>query len=683
MSTQEASLPTPDPDLLTRLRSEFALSVDHDGRITWADRLAEALLGAAVGIRLPDLTDPAAADKVGALLNTCRLSAVDGWEVPLTVRGVPSPVTIKAEPIPSGALIVGRLLRRDDEPAPGHPATAMNELASLHRETERQQRELLRRGEELTRLNRDLDDSERGVMALHQEVDEKSDSLRRITEVKSRVVANVSHEFRTPLNAIIGLSRMLLSGVDGDVTSEQQKQVSFILRSAESLAELVNDLLDLSKIEAGKVGLRPNRFQVPALFAALRGMFRPLQAVSDVLLTFDSDDDLGELDTDEGKVSQILKNLVVNAMKFTERGSVRVAATAGPEGTVQFTVSDTGIGIRDEDQERIFEEFAQIDHPLQRKVKGTGLGLSLSRRLAEILGGTLTVKSSPGFGSTFTLSVPRLHPEVQEMARLAVRNAAPQPGKPPILVVEDDRQTLFLYEKYLSHSGFQIVPARTVEEARLALARITPIAIVLDVMLEGETSWALLAELKSHPATRDVPILVVTVTNREQKARALGADEFVIKPLDREWLTRKLSALARRRGPITRILVIDDDEVARYMVTRLLSNTSYQVIEAADGEAGVQLARQHRPQVIFLDFVLPGMTAFDVLDELKLDSATRNIPVIIHTSHSLADDERRRLGDDAAAILPKQNLNREVALGRIRDVLVKSGLAVSEDPRGA
>jgi CheY-like chemotaxis protein len=446
--------------------------------------------------------------------------------------------------------------------------------------------------------------------------------------------------------------------------------------------ELVNDLLDLSKIEAGKVALRPVTFDVSELFAALRGMFRPIHEPGPVALSFDVESDLGELETDEGKISQILKNLISNAMKFTEQGHVRVSATKGPNGSVTFAVSDTGIGIPVEDQERIFEEFAQVDNPLQKRVKGTGLGLSLSRRLAEILGGTLTVSSAPGVGSTFSLAVPRVHPEVREMAGLAERSAQLEPGKPPILVVEDDRQTLFLYEKYLRNSGFQIVPARTVEEARDALQRLRPAAIVLDIMLEGETSWALLSEIKAQAETRDIPVIVVTVTNREQKARALGADEFVIKPLDQKWLARKLATLARRRGPISRILVIDDDEVARYMLAKLLADGPYEVIDAANGQDGVRLARDMQPQVIFLDFVLPGMTAFDVLDELKLDATTRNIPVIIHTSKSLGEGERERLAREAHAILPKQNLNREVALGRIREVLAKTGLVPEEDLRG-
>jgi signal transduction histidine kinase/DNA-binding response OmpR family regulator len=674
--------PAPAAHTLSQLRREIALALDADGCVTWADPATEALLGVSVGAQFLTYVPAGSAARVRELIATGLREHLDGWVLPLLVNGAQRLLSCSAAPDGGGVAIVGTLIPHELALALRQVDVRLQEVASLQRETDRQQRELLQRNSELVRLNRDLDDSTRGVLALHSEVDEKSDSLRRITEVKSRVVANVSHEFRTPLNAIIGLSKMLLSRSDGDLTAEQEKQLTFILRSSESLVTLVNDLLDLSKIEAGKVALRPVTFEVPSLFAALRGMFRPIAGTDAVTLSFDVDPELGELETDEGKVSQILKNLISNALKFTEEGHVQVAATRGPNGSVTFSVTDTGIGIPLEDQERVFEEFAQIDNPLQKKVKGTGLGLSLSRRLAEILGGTLTVTSTPGAGSTFTLVVPRVHPEVREMAGLAERSAMLEPGRPPILVVEDDRQTLFLYEKYLRNSGFQIVPARTVEEAREALTRVRPVAIVLDIMLEGETSWTLLSEIKADADTRDIPVIVVTVTNREQKARALGADEFVIKPLDQKWLGRKLASLARRRGPISRILVIDDDEVARYMLTKLLGEGPYEIIEAANGADGVRMARELRPQVIFLDFVLPGMTAFDVLDELKLDATTRNIPVIIHTSRSLADGERQRLAQDAHAILPKQNLNREVALGRIREVLSKTGLGFGEEPHG-
>jgi signal transduction histidine kinase/CheY-like chemotaxis protein len=656
--------------VLAALRREVALACDAEGRIVWADEIARAWLGVHPGERLTDHAPPEGEAKVAALIHQVRLAPVDNWEVSLAIRGEPAVLTFRGRAQNGTVILVGSI-GSDDGSLRLPPNGAPSELASLHRETERQQRELLRRNEQLVRLNREIEDSTRGMVALHAEVEEKNDSLRRVNEVKSRVVSNVTHEFRTPLNSIVGLSQILLSRTDGDLTPEQEKQITFIRRSAESLSDLVNDLLDLSKVEAGKVAFRPAEFTAASLFAALRGMLRPLATNEHVRLVFEEPPDI-VLETDEGKVSQVLRNLLSNAMKFTERGEIRVRAAAGPNDSVSFAVSDTGIGISPEDHERVFEEFAQIEHPLQRKVKGTGLGLALSRRLAEILGGAITLTSMPGAGSTFTLTIPRLHPEVKELAELTERSQQLDPAKAPVLVLEDDRQTLFLYERHLRGSGFQIVPARSIDEARAALERMRPAAIVLDIMLEGESSWSFLADLKSNPETKDIPVLVVTVTNRESKARALGADEFFVKPLDQQWIIKKLASLARRSGPITTVLVIDDDDVARYMLRKMLTDVPYHVIEASDGAEGVRLARQMAPQIIFLDFMMPGMNAFDVLDELKIDPRTRSIPVIVHTARNLAEDERERLAREASAILPKENLTKEVAIGRIREALQKA-----------
>ncbi|HEX6835518.1 MAG TPA: response regulator [Polyangia bacterium] len=547
------------------------------------------------------------------------------------------------------------------------------EFRALEERCDRQAQELRERTLELATLNRELLESNRGVMALYGELDEKADSLRRTSEVKSRVVSNVSHEFRTPLNSILGLTRLLLARTDGPLTPEQEKQLGFILRSATELSELINDLLDLSKMEAGKIRLHASKFAVSDLFSALRGMSRPLQTRPEVELVFaDTPADLPLLHTDEGKISQVLRNLISNALKFTERGEVRVSA-AYVGGELVFTVRDTGVGIAPDDHERVFEEFTQLENPLQKAVKGTGLGLSLSRKLAELLAGALTVESALGAGAAFHLRVPIVHPEVHEMDQMIERSHYADPERAPVLVVEDDRQTMFLYEKYLSSSGFQVLPARSIEDARELLRDIKPAAIVLDVMLEGETSWGFLADLKSSIETRDIPVLVVTVTDRENKARALGADEFWMKPMDKEWLTRKLRTLAKR-GPIENVLVIDDDEVSRYLVRRLLAETPYKITEATGGLEGIRLAREMLPSVILLDFVMPGMTAFEVLDELKADTRTRNIPVIIHTSKDLAAEERERLKQATAAILSKQSLSREVAIARIRDALTKAGV---------
>ncbi|CAN5407295.1 ATP-binding protein [soil metagenome] len=267
--------------------------------------------------------------------------------------------------------------------------------------------EVRERREELTQLNQELEDTNRGVVALYAELDEKAEHLRRADEMKSRFLSNMSHEFRTPLSSILALSQLLIDRSDGDLTSEQEKQVRFIRKSAEGLLEMVNDLLDLAKIEAGKIEVRPIEFSPATLFSALRGMLRPLLVSEAVNLVFEEPRDIPMLYSDEGKISQILRNFISNALKFTERGEVRVKAMLNPaQNTVVFSVSDTGVGIAMADQERIFEEFTQIEHPIQGRVKGTGLGLPLCRRLATLLGGHVDVESAVGVGSTFTATIP-------------------------------------------------------------------------------------------------------------------------------------------------------------------------------------------------------------------------------------------------------------------------------------
>jgi signal transduction histidine kinase/CheY-like chemotaxis protein len=672
------SVATFTPGLFDGLSREVALACDAEGALLWFDERAGRILdGARLGRPLRALAALGTEEKVDRLFTQAREESVEGWELILCCNEVPTTFAFRARPHAGQVLLVGSLVPEDYGQALTQVSSTLSEVSALHRETERQQRELKRRADELLRLNSELAESNKGVRSLHAALDEKAESLQRASEVKSRVVANVSHEFRTPLHSILGLSKLLLDPLNGALAAEQQKQVQFIRSSAEALFELVNDLLDLSKAEAGKAVLRPSRFMAADLLSALRGMTRPLLAPdSPVELVLEAPAEPLELETDEPKLSQALRNLVSNAVKFTEKGRITVTVSAGPRDTVCFSVKDTGIGIAPEHHAHIFEEFTQVDGPLQRKLKGTGLGLPLARRYAELLGGTLTVKSALGQGATFTLMLPRVHPEVAEMSVLSERSQQLDPARAPVLVLEDDRQTLFLYEKYLSRSGFQVLPVRTVEEARQTVRRVRPAAMVLDVMLEGETSWSFLAEMKTNEETKDIPILVVTITDREHKARALGADEFWLKPVDEGRLLKKLGAMART-GPVERILLIDDDDVHRYLLRQLLKDSSYVLMEASGGREGLRIAREQAPHLIFLDFVLPDMTAFDVLDELKADPRTRDVPVILHTSHELKEDERARLAHETAAILAKHTLSREVAIGRIREALSKAGLGVS------
>ena len=530
------------------------------------------------------------------------------------------------------------------------------EIQQQNRELLRTLEELRQRQHELAQLNRELEDTNRGVVALYAELDEKAFTLQRANEVKSRFLSNMTHEFRTPLNSILSLSRLLLDNVDGEINAEQRRQIDYIRRSADSLYELVNDLLDLAKVEAGKVRVRASEFRVDELLGTLRGMLKPLLAANtSVNLVFDDPGELPPLNTDEGKIAQVLRNFISNALKYTEQGEVRVSVRTLPDDRIEFAVADTGIGIAPEDQERIFEEFTQIDSGLQRKVKGTGLGLPLSRKLAQLLGGGVRVESRLGAGSTFYVTLPMRYQGPVEVNYVPALTDKLDPTRKPILVVEDNPEALFVYEKYVKHAGYQVVAARNLGEARGMLRRFKPVAVILDILLDGESGWELLTELKADAPTRDIPVFVVTLVDNEAKAKALGADAFHIKPVDRGWLLRQLAGGGDDRN---RVLVIDDDEISRYLVQGALSNTEFEVIEAVNGSEGLRLANERRPRAIILDLAMPDLSGYDVLERLKHDPDTKNIPVLIHTACVLSQQERTRL-HGAAAIIPKQSGSRE------------------------
>ena len=534
--------------------------------------------------------------------------------------------------------------------------------------------ELKSRQMELAQLNRELDETNRGVVALYAELDDKADFLQRASELKSHFLSNMSHEFRTPLNSITALSQILLDRLDGDLTSEQEKQVRFIKGSAQDLVDLVNDLLDLAKVEAGKVTIRPTTFDVNTLFSALRGMLRPLLSQnSSVKLVFEEAEEVIQIYSDDAKVSQILRNFISNALKFTESGEVRVSVTRGHDDTVSFSVSDTGIGIAPEDQERIFQEWTQVDGKLQKGAKGSGLGLPLSRKLAQLLGGNVYVRSEVGMGSTFVAVIPISFQGETEVVYVPEVKRDLDSSKLPVLVVEDNREAVFIYEKYLKGSAFQVIPANNIKEARAAVAAFRPLAIVLDVLLQGEHSWDLLRDLKKDPATQSIPVYVITVVDNRQKALSLGADGFHAKPVDRLWLLKELQAVASST-PQTQVLVIDDDETSRYLIGNLLASSRCSVLQARGGIEGLHMARQSTPALIVLDLGMEDLSGFDVLQELKADTRTANIPVVIHTSKVLDQLDYSRI-TDAVDVIPKSAMSsREIAAARFSEAFKKAGL---------
>jgi len=545
------------------------------------------------------------------------------------------------------------------------PAGALEEVQEQNRELVRTLAELRERQSELLHLNRELEDTNRGVVALYAELDEKADHLRRADETKTRFLSNMSHEFRTPLNSIQALSRLLKEEADGPLNPEQSRQVDFISKAAVDLTALVDDLLDLAKIEAGKTEVRPVEFNVTNLFSALRGMLRPLLVGEGVRLVFDEPEAPLELYTDEGKVSQILRNFISNAIKFTERGEVRVSAAPTRDGrSVAFAVTDTGIGISPDYQETIFEEFTQIPSPLQAKVKGTGLGLPLCRRLARLLRGEVNVTSEVGVGSVFAATLP-MHYEEDSVPAAATVELPIEAGLMPVMIIDDEVELRHILTRYLRDSRYQPLAARNLREARELMQRVRPQAIVLDIMLKGEDSWRWLSDLKSTAATANIPVIVVTTVEDERKARALGADAYCVKPITAQQLLSELDSLTARR-----VLVIDDDPAARYLLHKLLEDSKVFVIEARDGRSGLAAARRSKPSLIFLDLNLPDLGGEDVLEELRRDTTLQEVPVAIVTSALISRDQRERLSRRAQSVVQKSELNDAWA----RSILASNGL---------
>jgi signal transduction histidine kinase len=365
--------------------------------------------------------------------------------------------------------------------------------------------ELRERERELSQLNQELKETNRGVMVLYSELEDRALELQQASEMKTRFISGVTHELRTPLNSIVSLAGLLIRRVDGELTPEQEKQVLFIQRSAQHLTEMVNDLLDLAKIEAGKVTPRFSEFTIAEFFSALRGMFRPLTTNENVqLIIEDSVVVHTRLYTDEGKLAQILRNFISNALKFTESGTVHVRATVTENDGVRFSVRDTGIGIAEENKELVWQEWGQIEADQRPRHKGSGLGLPLARQLAGLLGGTTWLESTLGEGSTFYVEIPRA-------IAVADRSVVHPSSEQAILVIDDDEVARYILRRNLvTLTSSKLVEAPSLVEARRYLADHRPRLIFLDIVLPEENGLTFAEELRNSSATADIPIVLVS-----------------------------------------------------------------------------------------------------------------------------------------------------------------------------
>jgi signal transduction histidine kinase/DNA-binding response OmpR family regulator len=562
------------------------------------------------------------------------------------------------------------LSRKMQERAPDSP---YEEIEQQNQELLKTLQELRARQEELELLNRELEDTNRGVVALYAELDERADYLRRASELKTKFLSNVSHEFRTPLNSIVSLARLLMDRMDGDLSAEQFKQVRYIESSARDLQEMVNDLLDLAKVEAGKIRIRSKRFEVHELFSALKGMLKPLLADNNsVDLVFEDALELPPLRTDEGKVSQVLRNLISNALKFTPNGKVTVSATAVDNRDIQFTVSDTGIGIAAEHHETIFREFSQVENPLQERYRGTGLGLPLCRNLATLLGGKIWLESEFGHGSTFFVRLPAVYVGETTQPDDSVMPAAPDFHRTPVLFLEDSEETAHLFESYLRDSEFQPILTSTVAQSEVWTARHSPAAVVADVYIGDDQSWGFIARLRER--LPELPIIIVSVQDESQAAIARGGSVFLPKPVERDVLMRELRRLTENTGT-RRVLLVDDNEVARYILRDLLDQPWLDIREAASGTEALSLLNEKLPDALILDLLMPDISGFEILRQLRSQAATKNLPVLIYTSKVLSETEKAQLESWRARIIRKEEITTRLSAQPFLDWIRSAGLA--------
>ena len=513
---------------------------------------------------------------------------------------------------------------------------------------------------------------------LFREIEDKSRQLELADRHKSEFLANMSHELRTPLNAIIGYSEMLQEDA-ADLGAEQfTDDLKKINAAGKHLLELINAVLDLSKIEAGKMELYLETFDVAGLVKDIAAVISPLAAKNANRLDVRCPGTIGTMRADLTKVRQALFNLLSNACKFTERGTITLAVTRealdGRDGLV-FSVHDTGIGMTPEQLTKLFEAFSQADAATTRKYGGTGLGLALSRRLCRMMGGDVTVESEAGRGSTFTI---RLPVEVREAAEEAAVRTEPVAvdAVGTVLVIDDEPAVRDLMQRFLTKEGFRVVTASGGEEGLRQARDIRPDAITLDVMMPGMDGWAVLSALKADPDLADTPVIMLTIVDDRNLGYALGASDYLTKPIDRDRLVTVLDKY-RRDLPV---LVVDDDAGVRQLLRRMLEPAGYRVLEAENGRIALQQLRDVVPSVVLLDLMMPEMDGFEFVTEFRRHESWRGIPIVVITAKDLSGDDRERLNGYVQRILQKGAYGRDDLLAEVRELVARS-LAASRRPK--
>ena len=490
---------------------------------------------------------------------------------------------------------------------------------------------------------------------LFSEIEEKSRQLELASQHKSQFLANMSHELRTPLNAIIGLTDMLVSNAPRFGTEKALEPLRRVHRAGTHLLGLINQVLDLSKIEAGKLELNVESVSIAPLVEEVIGTARPLAEQNKNTLSVECPRDLPPIEADAMRLRQIILNLLSNACKFTKAGDVKLQVTTALRNGRQFieiAVIDSGIGMTAEQMSRLFEEFSQADASTARQYGGTGLGLAITRRLCQMMGGDVTVASEPGKGSTFTVFLPLAAAEVDD------RQEASEPGEDErsdecVLVIDDDMTARELIADYLRQDGFAVITAAGGREGLKRAKERRPIAITLDVIMPDIDGWTVLAALRGDPQLADIPVVMATIVDEQRHGMALGAVGYLTKPIDRDKLVELVQRYRAPTGP-TRVLVVEDDAAQRDRVRMWLEPEQWLVSEAENGRVALDRLNDAAPDVIILDLMMPEMDGFQLVAALQEHPQWRRVPVVVVTALDLSAEDRARLNSGVQSVLLKE-----------------------------
>ncbi len=491
--------------------------------------------------------------------------------------------------------------------------------------------------------------------------------LQEVDLLKSQFLANMSHELRTPLNSIIGFSRVILKGIDGPVTEMQQQDLTAIYNSGQHLLGLINDILDLARIEAGKMELNFEEVHLAEMVTSVLSTAKGLVKEKPIHLVPKIPADMPAVRGDTMRVRQVLLNLISNASKFTDEGTITVEALvqAGPNGRPEalINVIDTGPGISAEGQEKLFKAFSQVDGSATRKSGGSGLGLSICANLVQLHGGRISVHSEEGKGSTFWFTLPLYHQPVEEIPA----------GKKLVLAIDDDPQVISLYERYLNPQGYHVVALTDPAHARERILELKPYAVTLDIMMPGTDGWTVLTNLKADPETRIYPVIICSIMEQTDKGFSLGAADYLVKPILEEEIVHALDCV-NKNGDIHEVLVIDDDpNDLRLMEKMLNQHGQYQPIVAEGGRAGWEAINARPPQAIILDIFMPEMDGFTILEKLRESSSLRDIPVLVVSGGGLTNEQQQQLANLGQRLITKGSLKEDELIASIETALKRIG----------